>query len=1014
MATAASLTLRRWALAAVGLLASMHAFAQYTSDIDIYAGTPSAGAAPNVLIILDNTGNWSSPFPSEKEALITAFNALDLDRFRVGLMMFTETGGNDSGEGGGYVRAALRLLDADYKTKLNNLLTSLDVNADKGNSGKAGLAMAEAYAYLSGGTPFAGNNKGKTDYAGNAGGTAASNAIYALNGNALLAKAATTYQPPAGAVCARNYIIYISNNAAQDSNSDNEKASQLLSAAYAAAGMTRPAEISITPNGSQSNKADEWARFMNASGLAVTTFTLDVNKVTTGQGPGWSALLKSMAAEGGGQYFDVSTAAGPGQVLSALNNVFNQIQAVNSVFSSASLPVSVNARGTYLNQVFMGMFRPDGDANPRWRGNLKQYQFNYDPATDSLYLAGANSKPAISGSTGFVAPDAVSYWTQPSTFWSEQKLGTPPSASDSPDGEVVEKGGVAQMIRNAYPTSQATRKVYTCVGCAADTNLSVATSAAFSTTNSSNLTAISSDTTERNAIINWVRGTDNAGDESGPGGTTTIRPSVHGDVLHSRPAVVNYGTEAKPNVVVFYGSNDGYLRAINGNQTGDGAGTELWGFIPEEHFGKLKRLRANSPEIRLSTTSVLPTATNPPTPRDYFVDGPISVYQKVDSSGATSKVYLYFAMRRGGRFLYALDVTDPAQPKFLWRKSSADTGFGILGQTWSEPRITKLRGYTSKAPDGSADPVIVMGAGYDATAEDTANPGTTTMGNAVLVLNARTGEKVAQFNTERSVAADVTLVDSDYDGYVDRGYAVDLGGNIYRIDFETANSTALKDWGIYKLAALKGSGLRKFFYAPDVVLTKTFTAVQVGSGDREKPLLKTTTDAFFTVFDDTVGKGTVADFTPLTPSDLGVVGSDANMAHGCYINMDTAGEKVVNAALSFRGVTYFGTNKPTPPAANTCSANLGQAKTYSVPLFCRAPTSSVLNGGGLPPSPVAGFVTITYEQTNADGTTKTVTKQKDFVIGAPNSKKSGIETGKTTATLNVPRKRRYWYQENAR
>ena len=50
--------------------------------------------------------------------------------------------------------------------------------------------------------------------------------------------------------------------------------------------------------------------------------------------------------------------------------VFNEIQAVNSVFAAASLPVSVNARGTYLNQVYMGMFRPDADGHPRWRGNL--------------------------------------------------------------------------------------------------------------------------------------------------------------------------------------------------------------------------------------------------------------------------------------------------------------------------------------------------------------------------------------------------------------------------------------------------------------------------------------------------------------------------------------------------------------------------------------------------------------------------------------------------------------------
>jgi len=65
-----------------------------------------------------------------------------------------------------------------------------------------------------------------------------------------------------------------------------------------------------------------------------------------------------------------------------------------------------------------------------------------------------------------------------------------------------------------------------------------------------------------------------------------------------------------------------------------------------------------------------------------------------------------------------------------------------------------------------------------------------------------------------------------------------------------------------------------------------------------------------------------------------------------------------------------------------CTANLGEARTYSAPLFCRAATSQKLNGGGLPPSPVAGFVTITYTRSNPDGSTTEVTKQKEFVIGA--------------------------------
>src|SRR5690606_25805629 len=138
-------------------------------------------------------------------------------------------------------------------------------------------------------------------------------------------------------------------------------------------------------------------------------------------------------------------------------------------------------------------------------------------------------------------------------------------------------------------------------------------------------------------------------------------------------------------------------------------------------------------------------------------DGPIGVYQKVKADGSSDKVLLYTAMRRGGRLLYALDVSNPKQPKFLW-KHNADT-LPVLGQTWSEPRVARVHGH--------ANPVLIMGAGYDNVAEDVSPPGTTRMGNAVLVLDAINGRLLKQFPTERSVPADVSLVDADYDGVVD-------------------------------------------------------------------------------------------------------------------------------------------------------------------------------------------------------------------------------------------------------
>lgn len=994
-----------YATIALSLILAAPAHAQYTSDIDIFSGATTVNEAPNILFIFDNTANWSSAFTNEVAALVSTFNALPANKFRVGMMMFTESGGTNAGLTGGYVRSAVRLLDVNYQTKLKALLNSLDSTADKSSSGKAGLTMAESYYYFSGQVPHAGNNKDKTDFTGNTSGTKASKEVYALAGNALTSKIGTSYVSPVMSACQRNYIIYISNGAAQDSSSDTATASALLSAAYRTVKTDRPPDITLSPSGSQSNVADEWARFMKSSPQNISTYTLDVDRTLVGQEVGWTAMLKSMASSSGGEYFSVSSGGAGAEIVSAITTILNQIQAVDSVFSSASLPVSVNARGTFLNRVFMGMFRPDGDGRPRWRGNLKQYQFGYDPATDSLFLSDFSDPPVptLTNTTGFIKTTAVSSWTKPSSYWVNQPLGTPASSSDYPDGEVVEKGGVAQQIRSVYATDQSTRNVFTCIDCAANTNLASSGSAQFRTSTGipPGLFGLKS-STESNELIDWVRGNDNAGDESGPGGTVTVRPSVHGDVLHSRPAVVNYGGSA--GVVVFYGSNDGTLRAIDGNQTGNTAGQELWSFIPQEHFSKLNRLRTNSPEIRLSTTTM--GASRAPTPRDYFVDGPIGVYQKVLADGTNDKVYLYIAMRRGGNVLYALDVTTPAAPKFLWKKTRA--AISVLGQTWSEPKVVSIR--------GNANPVLIMGAGYDAVAEDVTPQGTTTMGNAVLVLDAFTGTVLKTFPTERSVPADASLVDSDFDGYVDRVYAADVGGNVYRIDLEKTTgaitSSALTDWGIYKLATLAGNGTRKFFYPPDVVLTSAFSAVLVGSGDREKPLATASTDAFFTIKDFQTVKGTPSTaFTSITAANLGTVGTNESQAAGCKISMSTSGEKIVNAPVSVGGITYFGTNQPSPPAANACSASLGVAKVYSAPLFCGAATSKTLVGGGFPPSPVTGTVSVGYE---SPLTGETATKQVTFIIGAPNSKGSAIEGSKVTPIINPVRRRGYWYLENAR
>ena len=990
----------------LGLLGAVPSHAQYSSDIDLFSAVGGGGSIPNVLFTLDNTANWNADIPVapcfykdngvattsgpggtkkysiEFCALYNVIDSLsvganDTPLYNIGFMFFNDT---NSGTGARAIKA-FTPLNAAGKTALKALIKGWNASAAQAGSPTSyAPSMHEAYLYYTLAQPLYGKPAGLTP---------------PFDPNAFVG---TNYTLPVGSNCGKNYIILLANGAPQSDQIANATMKTRLAAL---GGNTTQITYAtgVDPKDAD-NWTDEYARFM--SGKKIITYTVAVTGASSDK-PSYPNIFRGIAKEGGGDFYEANSVD---SLTVALGEIFRQLQAENSVFSSASLPVSVNARGTYLNQVFMGMYRPDDSAKPRWRGNLKQYKFNYDAVTDSLFLSDSTDRPAISGATGFISPSAISYWTSSSVFWANQQLGTPLSSSDSPDGEVVEKGGIAQQIRLSNATSQGSRNVYTCVGCSSFSTLS---STPFATATSSITAAMLgvSSATARTDLINWVRGTDNSDDERGPGAPTTIRPSVHGDVLHSRPAVVNYGNGV---VTVYYGTNDGMLHAVNGNQTGAGAGSELWSFIPEEHFPKLNRLRSNTPEVRLSTTVIAtPAPRSPPTPRDYFVDGPIGVYQNVLSNGATDQVILYVAMRRGGRFLYAIDVTAPSAPKFLWKKTQAD--ISVLGQTWSEPKVARIRGRTN--------PVIIMGAGYDAVAEDISPQGATTMGNAVLVLDAITGTLVKQFNTLRSVPADTALVDADFDGFVDRAYAVDVGGSIYRIDFEkTTNSVttfATSDWSMFRFATLTGFATtpRKFFYPPDVVLTPTFAAILAGSGDREKPLATISNDAFFTVFDRNIAKGTPASPVLITDSSLGLVGSAVIPPSGCYIPMGTSGEKIVNAPLTVGGITYFSTNKPDPVRAMSCSANLGIAKVYSAPLFCNAATSQTLTGGGLPPSAVSGTVAVNYTVTT-NGVPSTVTKLVTFVIGAPNTKGSGIEGTKVTPKIIPVRKRQYWFLDNAR
>ncbi|MFC5300494.1 PilC/PilY family type IV pilus protein [Azospira restricta] len=527
-------------------------------------------------------------------------------------------------------------------------------------------------------------------------------------------------------------------------------------------------------------------------------------------------------------------------------------------------------------------------------------------------------------------------------------------------------------------------------------------------------------------LINWVRGMDVVNDENQNNSFTDVRASIHADVLHSRPLMFNYG--GSTGVVGYYGSNDGLLHAIKGGTT-DSDGNELWAFIPEEFvsYSKLSRLYLNEPQVRFP--NLLCGITPAPTQRDYFWDGVMSGYQTPDGTASTapSKSLLFAAMRRGGRAVYALNVTDPANPKFQWRITNASTGYSDLGQTWSEVKPIRLKGVESGS--GVTKQAVVFGAGYDPTEEDKPSGSlrSPTMGRGVYVADMDTGALLAFLQPPASVkkysfTADVTPVDVDGDGNVDRIYAVDTGGNLFRFD---ADQTAAPGttWTTYHLAKLGdvddngGTDARKFLFAPAVAPTLDIATgqaayfVAMGSGDREKPLKHPVTvtcpayyggsgtfgaavqDRFYSILDKVqIGSDpTTINASPIVESNLIEVNANPNSltafdmgstAKGWYISLKNETdatttldeEKTVNSPQVVGGVMFFATNTPQRPdtSLGICS-NLGQALGYAVdpytglPAFNRDNTSgttkavnyaATLTGGGLSPTVTSGVVMI--------------------------------------------------------
>jgi type IV pilus assembly protein PilY1 len=421
-------------------------------------------------------------------------------------------------------------------------------------------------------------------------------------------------------------------------------------------------------------------------------------------------------------------------------------------------------------------------------------------------------------------------------------------------------------------------------------------------------------------IIDYIRGAD-VFDEDEDGDTTENREIITGDVLHSEPCVVQHDSDT---TMVFFGANDGMLHAVS-----DSDGTEAWAFIPPDQLPRLKDIVEGSGH-------------------QHFVDSSPKVYISEDED----RFILVCGERKGGTSYFALDITDPSNPSLLWIIDQSD--ISELGETWSEPQFGRVK--TSDG-DTTGTPVFFIGGGYSSN---------NSLGKAVIAINVLTGAVVKKFTTgmNYSIASSVRLIDGDTNGFVDKVYVGDLGGQMWRfgkftdgagdpLDFPNCDEN-ISNWTGQII--FDSTNARKFFHPPSVTLEKEYDLVFMGTGDREDACGTSSSDRIYCVKDTHAS-------TTLQESDLVDVTSEAaalpdlDTDQGWYIQL-AAGEKAIAEGIVFYKTLYITTFTPND---EPCLPG-GVAKLYALNYKTGEavldfdgdgnPERSTEIGGGIPSKPV--------------------------------------------------------------
>ena len=314
------------------------------------------------------------------------------------------------------------------------------------------------------------------------------------------------------------------------------------------------------------------------------------------------------------------------------------------------------------------------------------------------------------------------------------------------------------------------------------------------------------------ARLNWLRG---SRDDETPNGYRFRKRntnSIMGPVVSSNPTVTTppnadffgsafpgYGTFVSTyksrKSIVWVGAGDGMLHGFNAAANTSEGGTPIVSYVSQLLHARLRDW------VEPATAKVQSFVDGTPYSADVLLGSTITdtTHAAYDANAPTAawKTYLFASLGRGGKGMFALDITNPdnlteanAASVFKWQFSEADDASGDLGYNLSQI------GAPSRVSE-QASPVTKMNNGKFAVLVP--NGVNSTNGSAALYIMFVNGPYSGTWQTSTNyikLVADVgpnnglaqpTWIDVNNDGVADYIYAGDLKGNLWKFDVSSSN-----------------------------------------------------------------------------------------------------------------------------------------------------------------------------------------------------------------------------------